>query len=219
MPLLKLVLQRHGQTDHNVGLRLTGWGDPGLDDTGLAQARATAEGLLQDYIFDAVYTSPLKRARQTAEPVLAKTGLTPKLNEDLKELNFGEVEGMTIPEVKTLHPELFNTWRSLDEPAFSWPGGETRMVFHSRVDRAIWDIILAEAGQSATVLIVAHGGSLAGFISELQVGEPYAWRKFLLDNCEHYVVQVEFDNTPVTRENCTLQVIHTGKLVPLNPGE
>ncbi len=215
MKTLRLILLRHGQTDHNTGLRLTGWGDPGLDTTGMAQAAEVATQLTQAYQIDAIYTSPLKRAVQTAQPLVAITGLVPSVNEGLKELNFGEVEGMTIPEAKERFPHLFATWRSLDEPEFSWPGGETRMVFHTRVDRAMWDIILAEAGQHETVVIVAHGGSLAGFFSELQTGQPYAWRQFLLENCQYYVIEVDYEQTPVTRQNCTLKVVYTGKMMPL----
>ncbi|MDB5079891.1 MAG: hypothetical protein JWP00_1815 [Chloroflexi bacterium] len=215
MQTLNLILVRHGRTSHNLGLRLTGWGDPGLDERGLEQARAMAEKVTAEFKIEALYASPLQRARQTAGALTELTGLVPEIKEDLKELNFGEVEGMTIPEIKTHYPDLFKNWRSFDEPEFSWPGGETKMVFHTRVDRAIWEIILAEAGVHSNVGIVAHGGSLAGFFSELVSGQPFQWREFLLDNCEYYVVQVHFEQTPITRENCTLKVAFAGQMLPL----
>lgn len=209
---------RHGRTEHNTALRLTGWGDPELDELGCEQAETVAAKLLEEFPgIGAIYASPLKRAQQTAAPIAERTGLQPRLHEGLKELYFGEVEGMTIPEVRAAHPNLFVNWRSQEEPHFSWPGGETRMVFHTRVDRAMWDIIVAEAGQHEAVAIVAHGGSLAGFISELQTGQPYAWRQFLLENCQYYVVEVHYEAVPVTRDSCTLRVTYTGELLPLPP--
>jgi len=215
MQTLSLILIRHGRTAHNLGLRLTGWGDPDLDELGREQAHNMAEKVTGQFKLDALYASSLQRARQTAEALTELTGLVPEIKEDLKELNFGEVEGMTIPEIKTNFPDLFANWRSFDEPEFAWPGGETKMVFHTRVDRAIWDIIVAEAGVHSNVAVVAHGGSLAGFICELLTGSPYLWREHLLDNCEYYVVEVHFVQTPITRDNCTLKLVYTGHIVPL----
>ena len=215
MQTMNLILIRHGRTDHNFGLRLTGWGDPDLDEWGREQARAMAEKVTGLYRVDALYASSLKRARQTAGYISEKTGLVPVIKEDLRELNFGEVEGMTIPEIKTTYPDLFANWRSFDEPEFAWPGGETKMVFHTRVDRAIWEVIRAEAGVHHNVAVVAHGGSLAGFVCELITGQPYLWREHLLDNCEYYVVEVQFEGIPITRENSFLKLVYTGKIVPL----
>lgn len=215
MQTLNLILIRHGRTNHNMTMRLTGWGDPDLDDLGRQQAQAMAEKVTGQYKIEALYASSLARARQTAGFISEKTGLAPEIRPDLRELNFGEVEGMTISEIKTSYPDLFANWRSFDEPEFAWPGGETKMVFHTRVDRALWEIIQAEAGVSSTVAIVAHGGSLAGFVCELLTGQPYLWRQYLLDNCEYYVVEVHFENTPLTRDNCTLKLVYTGRIVPL----
>lgn len=215
MQTLNLILIRHGRTDHNLGLRLTGWGDPDLDDRGREQAQAMAEKVTGLYRVDALYASSLERARQTAGFISEKTGLVPVIKEDLRELNFGEVEGMTIPEIKTTYPDLFANWRSFDEPEFAWPGGETKMVFHTRVDRALWEVIQAEAGVHRNVAVVAHGGSLAGFVCELITGQPYLWREYLLDNCEYYVVEVQFEAVPITRENSLLKLVYTGRMVPL----
>jgi broad specificity phosphatase PhoE len=215
MQTLNLIMVRHGRTSHNLGLRLTGWGDPDLDELGRQQAQAMAEKVTGQFKLEALYASPLQRASQTAACLTELTGLKPVIKADLKELNFGEVEGMTIPEIKSSYPDLFKTWRSFDDPEFAWPGGETKMVFHTRVDQAIWEIIQAEAGFHTNVAIVAHGGSLAGFVSELLTAQPFQWRQFLLDNCEYYVVEVHFEQTPITRENCTLKLAYTGRVMPL----
>ncbi len=49
----------------------------------------------------------------------------------------------------------------------------------------------------------------------LLTGQPFQWRQFLLDNCEYYVVEVNFEQTPITRENCTLKLVYTGRMMPL----
>lgn len=90
---MKLYFARHGETDWNVINRTQGWTDIPLNSTGVAQAEALREKLAKlDYAFDAVYTSPLKRAYQTAE--IATAGQYPLLIDDrLKERNCGEFEG------------------------------------------------------------------------------------------------------------------------------
>ena len=219
MEKLNLILLRHGRTEHNAGMRLTGWGDPPLDEVGLVQATAAAERLTSQYQIEVIYSSPLKRAHQTAEAVAKLTGLPIQLRDDLKELYFGEAEGLTIPETIQKFPELFNPPRSFDDPDFKWPGGETRLIFHTRIDQALWEIIQAEAGQHKTILIAAHGGVLAGIISQMETGQPYEWRKYLLENCQNYVVEVSCETLPVTRENTVLKIIYRGQVAPLGPNQ
>lgn len=217
MNKLQLILLRHGETDHNTGLRLTGWGDPNLNEKGREQARTAAERLVAEYKIEQLYVSPLLRAAQTAEPLSRLTGLTPIMNEGLKELNFGEMEGMSIPEIKERMPEIFTAWRS-DDPTFGWPGGETREVFHTRVDRALWEIIRAEAGVHETIAVVGHGAALAGFVTEIMTGSPYLWREWLLENCEYYLVSVEYQpGKPLEPSNVIFKLDHMGKQLDLGP--
>ncbi len=192
MSKLNLILLRHGETDHNTGLRLTGWGDPDLNEKGQEQARQAADQLASQFEIEQIYVSSLRRARQTAEPLARLTGHSPIVLDGLKELNFGEMEGMTIPEIKERLPEIFSAWRS-DDPDFGWPGGETRIAFHTRVDKALWQIIQAEAGVHKTVAVVGHGAALAGFVTEIMTGSPFLWREWLLENCEHYVISVNYE--------------------------
>ena len=210
-------------TDHNAGLRLTGWGDPDLNQEGQRQAREAAQKLVEQYKIEALYVSPLRRAQQTAQALAELTGLPLNFDPDLKELNFGEMEGRTIPEMKETHPELFTAWRSASDPDFGWSGGETRLTFHTRVDNAIWRVIQASvANNFQTVAIVAHGGALAGFVSEILIGEPYRWREFLLANCEHYLVAVDYDDsqgTMIEKGQVALRVAEIGKFLGWEPGE
>jgi broad specificity phosphatase PhoE len=215
MKVLNLILLRHGETDHNSGLRLTGWGDPELNEKGFEQARAAAVRIVAAHKIDQIYTSSLRRAKQTAESLAQLTGLTPIVKEELKELHFGEMEGMAIAEIKERHPELLDAWGS-DDAEFGWPGGEVRHVFHTRVDQAIWKIIQAEAGVHQTVAIVGHGAALAGFVTQIMTGSPYIWRDWLLSNCEHYVVSVNYpDNSLPNQDNVTFKLEYSGNRLDL----
>lgn len=211
---------RHGITDHNAGLRLTGWGDPDLNEAGLQQAEEAAERLVSQYQFEGLYVSPLRRAVQTAQPFSRLSGLEPVYIADLKELNFGEAEGRSIAEMKDLYPEMFAAWREHGNPDFSWPGGEKRSVFHGRVDRAIWEIIRAEVEKKhQTTAIVGHGAALAGFVTEILTGNAFGWREFLLDNCQHYHVRVTYDPAqPIEKQTVQMEVVSMGRRLELLPG-
>jgi glucosyl-3-phosphoglycerate phosphatase len=220
MKKLELIMLRHGVTDHNTGLRLTGWGDPELNPTGLQQAEDTAKELTAKFKFEAIYTSTLKRAIQTAAPFVRLTGLTPVRMDSLKEYNFGEMEGRTIQEMKEHFPEMFAAWRKADEPDFSWPGGEKRSVFHGRVDTAIWEISRAEIQQGHKLaLIVGHGAALAGFVTEILTGNPLGWREYLLENCQHYHIKIVYDPAkPIEKQSVRMEVVSMGTKLEWIPG-
>lgn len=220
MKELDLIMLRHGVTDHNTGLRLTGWGDPELNETGKHQAEDTAKELIAKFQFEAIYTSTLKRAIQTAAPFARLTGLTPLQMENLKEYNFGEMEGRTIQEMKEHFPEMFAAWRKADEPDFSWPGGEKRSVFHGRVDTAIWEVIRNEVlANHQTVLIVGHGAALAGFVTEILTGNPLGWREYLLDNCQYYHLRIIYNPAkPIEKQSVGMDIISMGTKLEWLPG-
>lgn len=219
MKTLNLILLRHGMTDHNSGLRLTGWGDPELNETGHSQAAEVAAKLVKEFKIEAIFASPLTRTVQTASYLAKTINLPVKYDAGLKELNFGEMEGFSIRELMDKHPDMYRAWRGADDPHFGWPGGETRIAFHTRVDQAVWRVIAESVADNfKTVAIVAHGGALAGFVSEILVGMPYKWRDYLLENCEYYVVAVDYDETkPIEKESVGLRVLSMGKTVPIGP--
>ncbi len=82
----KLVLVRHGQTSHNVAGKVAGWTDSPLSEVGLAQAERLADFIAERYRLHGLYSSPLQRARLTAEAIGRGTGRTPGLRDDLKGL-------------------------------------------------------------------------------------------------------------------------------------
>ena len=118
----RLLLVRHAEPDESLHGRCYGSLDVPLSAAGLRRAAAVGE-LLRDHDVAAVYTSPLQRAFETARAVATAHGLEPIPRDDLRELDFGEVEGMRFDEIASAHPELYRFW--MEDPAsVRFPGGE-----------------------------------------------------------------------------------------------
>ena len=183
----KLILVRHGQTLHNVAGRVAGWTDSPLSEIGHQQAEVLAAHVAERHPLEALYSSPLQRAYDTARAVGRRVGLVPVMREDLKEMNFGDLEDHTEAEIAARRPEVWAASLNLEDEAFAWPGGEARGSFHARVRHAFREIIAAHLGQ--TVAIVSHGGVLGTYVADLLEGRPYLWRKYLAKNCS--ITQVE----------------------------
>ncbi|WP_433431273.1 bifunctional RNase H/acid phosphatase [Nonomuraea sp. CA-141351] len=148
-----LLLLRHGETELSVERRFSGLGDAELTPSGLAQAAAAAERLSREpYRLDVIITSPLKRAMQTAEAVAQRTGLDVEVDEDLRELDFGEWEGHTFTEVQRRWPAELAAW--LADPEIAPPGGESFASTARRVQAA--GERLVERYEGKTVLAVSH---------------------------------------------------------------
>ncbi|TDE32841.1 bifunctional RNase H/acid phosphatase [Nonomuraea mesophila] len=148
-----LLLLRHGETELSLERRFSGRGDAELTPHGLAQASAAADRLSRDpYRLDVIVTSPLKRARQTAEVVAQRTGRAVEVEEDLREADFGEWEGHTFTEVQRRWPAELAAW--LADPEVAPPGGESFATAARRVQAAGERLI--ERYEGKTVLAVSH---------------------------------------------------------------
>ncbi len=145
---------RHGETAWNADTRIQGHIDIPLNERGLAQARLLAEALAGEQI-DAVYSSDLQRAQQTAAALASSRELPLNLDARLRERHFGVFEGLTWAEIEARHADDSARWRRR-EPDFAAPGGESLQDFFARAVAAVERIALAHPGQ--TIAIVAHGG-------------------------------------------------------------
>src|SRR5436309_5200504 len=121
MELTELLLVRHGETDWNRDRRFQGHADPPLNDAGREQARVLADELAGDRI-ELIYTSDLQRARETAEIVAGQLGLDVIPLRELREIDVGEWEGFTWPEIVERFPEGARKWH---EQGYGWESGET----------------------------------------------------------------------------------------------
>lgn len=167
-----ILLARHGETDWNLNRRVQGHSDTPLNDTGRAQAQALGEELAGERI-DAVYSSDLVRAHETARAVAEPRGLGVTAIRDLRERHFGTWEGLTDNEIFARFDPALDT---------SWGDGETREEMAERVLDALRRI--AATHPESRVLVVSHGGPLRAVLSHC--GRDGVGR---IDNC--HVVRVE----------------------------
>ena len=149
-----ILLARHGETDWNRDDRFQGHADPPLNRTGRAQAVDLSVALMAEELA-AVYSSPLRRALETAEVVAASHGLEPVPVDDLREVDVGSWSGLTRAEVEERFPAQFARWLDYGQ---GWEDGETYEEMGRRAVDAL--LRLAAAHDGERVLAVTHGGPI-----------------------------------------------------------
>lgn len=145
-------LLRHGETEWNAENRLCGRTDVPLTEAGRRQARSLAERL-KSIPFEALYSSPLKRALETARLISESVGLQPVPDQRLVELDYGQWEGKTSAEIMENDPKTFRAWDA-DPAQVAPPGGESGLEAQQRVV-AFLDFLAAGHPQGH-VLVVFH---------------------------------------------------------------
>lgn len=147
---------RHGQTAASRENRFSGSSDPPLTIVGEAMAEAFARAYAS-LTWDAIYTSPMLRARQTADALCRLTGVQANFEDGLKEIGYGEWEGLRQDEVRQRWPEAFEYWAD-DVASRGTPGGETAFNVAARAMRVVEAIRTRH--QTGNVLIVSHKATL-----------------------------------------------------------
>jgi probable phosphoglycerate mutase len=199
--LVRLILLRHGEPDWYPagGLSVD---DAGLTARGRAQAEAAAR-VLSDQPIDAIYVSPLKRAQETAEPVVKATGVAPVTLDALAEIGI-TLPHMSQPEVDHFFMEALR--RPLDRHWEGWPSGESFHDFHARVTRGMSELLARHAmcpepkgeftvwqlpQRRLSLLVVAHGGTNAVLLTHLLdvAPVPWEWMRFESELAAYSVVQ------------------------------
>jgi len=175
--LSRLLLVRHGNTKGNSAERLWGHTDIELSALGIKQAERLRDRLAAEKI-DAIYTSELRRASATAEIIASRHQTKVTICPELKEINFGQVEGLTFQEISHLYPELARAWPTRDL-TFQFPGGESVGDLNNRVVKFLKR--LEKHAPEETILIVAHSGILRLLICHLLGIEPWHWRQLRTD--------------------------------------
>ena len=142
-----LLLARHAETGWNYAERFTGISDVPLNDTGLFQAQALARQIIA---FNApvasVYSSALQRSRSTVQPLAERLGIEVQVIPELRELDYGEWEGLTLLQIQAHSLELFPQWLK-DPAALAPPGGETGIALVERVLPVIKALVVRHEGQ------------------------------------------------------------------------
>ena len=182
--MTKLLLVRHGVTEFNSTRRFAGYSDVELNADGYRQVERLRARLANEKI-DAVYSSDLKRALVTAEVISPGHKTDIVVCPELREINYGDAEGLTFEEIGHHHPELAESITNFSLE-LSFPGGESFKGFIARtiefVDR------LNGHAQEQTILIVSHGGVLRTLVCDLLGIDQGFWRQFRFDNASLSIV-------------------------------
>ena len=170
----EVLLVRHGETEDNVARRFQGRSDSQLNERGRAQSRALAERLRGEGL-RALYSSPLSRARETAEIVAAEVGLEVVFDERLVEADTGDWTGLLTEEIVAMAGAEYERWRSAD-PTFRFPNGESVAEQAARMAAALAEV----AAGPLPALVVTHGGTIRAIDA---IERPPGGR---IGNCELY---------------------------------
>ena len=183
-----IILVRHGETEWNVLGKFQGCQDITLSNEGVLQARCLHKRFQNK--FDYIYTSPLKRAMQTAEIISQGSNTAPIVETGLTEIDFGKWEGLTIKEVRTNFPKQFIVWKN-DELNAPMCGGEQSLKLASiRAEKSILKI--AKKNKGNNIIIVAHGGIIkAGLLGVFDL-KMTMYHKIMLGNTS--VSKIIFDD-------------------------
>jgi broad specificity phosphatase PhoE len=181
----RVLFVRHGDIAADMS-RYWGHTDVPLNDTGIRQAGQLACRLAGDLI-DLVYSSDLRRAMDTAA-ILAESHRLPVVScPELREIDFGQCEGLTFEEMKERRPETEGIWTA-DGQGTRFPGGESVLALTERVT-TFAERLRCES--YSTALVVAHGGSLRVLVCCLAGLELSAWREMRIERASLSIVEVE----------------------------
>lgn len=177
---MDVFLLRHGETDFNREHRCQGTSDLALTEFGRQQAREIAAHLSGKPL-DAIYSSHLQRATHTARIVSRCHGLPIAIEPDLRELDHGELEGLTFVEIRSRYAEFLERWRA--EPAkLLLPGGERLSDVEERVWRAL-NRIVERHEPHHTILVVSHNFPILSVLCRISETPLNHYRTFHLDPC------------------------------------
>lgn len=179
-----LYFVRHGENAANVE-RVMAYKvvDHPLTELGRRQAEAVGRWFL-DRRLAAVYTSPLRRARETAEAIAGATGAPLVERDELRELNVGELDGGGDADSWALHDAVVARWRTGDFDA-RFPGGESYREVYDRVAGIVHEVVALHPAED--VALVGHGGILTSVLPRLCAVPGYDWAE-----------QLKLGNTSVT---------------------
>ena len=170
--MTRILLVRHGETELQSSLRYWGKTDVALGPDGLHQAEQLRDRLAAEKIAG-IYSSELKRANDTAVIIAARHNLRVTTCPELREVDFGRLEGLDFTEIHQQFPEIEKMWITRD-PALVYPDGESLIGFEERV--AKFQTRLQNHRTDETILVVAHAGVVRTLICQLlELGMQNRW--------------------------------------------
>ena len=207
--MTRIVLIRHGQTAWNRIEKFRGQVDLPLDETGLAQAEATARRVA-DWSPVAVYSSPLQRAVQTAQAIAVRLGQEVQPMEGFVDINFGQLKGLTPDEARQQWPDIAGPWFKAPHTV-TFPRGENLQIVRQRCMAAVRQIIKGHPEQ--TVAVVAHNVvNRVLLCAVLGLDNSHYWRIWQ-DTCAINVIEWQGDMFIIKAVNDTCHL----RQVPVTP--
>jgi len=166
-----LLIIRHGETKWNAEHRFQGHGDSPLTETGRNQVAALGRRM-QAINFDALISSDLGRTRETSAIIAGFTGHAAEFDSRLRERNYGVLEGLTVPEIRAQHSDVYDRF-NMDNPDYILPEGESHRQHYQRNVSFFKEFLAGRFG--AKVVVVAHGGvldSIFRYVAGLPLDQP-----------------------------------------------
>ncbi len=195
----KLLLAGHGDTELNSARMFVGHTDTELSTLGHRQAEKLRDRLAAERI-DVIYSSDLRRAVATAETIASRHHLDVITCPELREINYGKLEGLTFEEIKRLYPEVAELCAEWNLQ-LKFPDGESFDELKQRVSKFL-DILKQHAPEQ-TILIVAHGGPLRLMVCYLLGIELWHWRQIHIDLASLSIVDTYPEVAIISRLNDT----------------
>lgn len=206
---MMLYMIRHGETEWNKERRVQGHMDIPLNDYGRRLARETAEGM-KDIRIDLGYTSPLSRARETAQIILSERGVPLYDEERIKEMCFGSYEGLCCSgEKKQPESELFNKFFTDTENYVPPEGAESISQLYERTGDFLSEMCQqAENREDLNVLLSTHGAAMTALLNRIKgnLSVRDFWRDEVPPNCAVTMVEIKNGKTGIVKENV---IFHT----------
>ena len=181
----RLLLVRHGVTEFNSTRRFCGYSDIEMNAAGYGQVERLRDRLVDEKV-DAVYSSDLSRALVTAEVISTGHNMEIVACPELREANYGDVEGLTFQEIGRLYPEVARLIASFDLKKLAFPGGESWEEFVARTNTFLDR--LKDHQPSESILVVSSSGPLRVLVCSLLGIDQTHWRQIRLDNASLSIV-------------------------------
>lgn len=160
---MRLFLVRHGETESNSRNLALGRADVPLNENGRRQASQVAAALAREVLV-AVYSSPLSRTLETADPIAARHDLEVQIEAGFIEMDVGEVEGLTFIEMRERYPDLLTEWTGPTGHLTAMPGGETLLDVQRRATVAFSNLV--DRHQDGPICVVAHNFVILSLLSD-----------------------------------------------------
>lgn len=197
--MTKLILVRHALTTDNQNNRLSGHIDSQVSEIGKKQIEQLTR-YLEDIKIDSIYTTTSSRTKDTVKEISKIKDIQIKEKENLKEISFGDFEGITFEDIKKSYPNEFQDM--IDKGyEYKYPNGESLIDSYNRVANEISNILSEE--KDKTVLICSHGGTIRNIITYLISNSyKYHWN-FKIDNASVTILEIDNGFTVINTMNNT----------------